>query len=980
VSDGKGGTDTATVNVAVAPGNRAPNAQDDAAETIAGTSTQISAASLLSNDSDPDGDPLSVTAVGDAANGTVSWNGETVTYTPDAGFTGVDSFTYTVSDGAGAPVGGNDGTLTTGASFAQDATRGNVLALNGVGSVDVAHADDLTMAGSFTVSAWIDAASLSESSGWQTIAIKGDGGSQENYLLQLNNNEVAFGFGTGSGYAFQTTSGQNLAGGSWYQVAGVYDAAADRLKIYVNGQEVLNVAETRTPATNTESVQIGRSSWFGEYGEFFTGKIDDVRVYDQALSASQVNQLHAGTGPAAAPAAHWKFDESSGTTAADSAVEATVGSGTDTATVTVTVSAAPQPGIVDGTPGHDFLAGGNGDETLNGLGGNDILFGGAGDDTLNGGDGTDTANYVGNSDDFAVTALGNGRYSITDNANGQGTDILDSIEGLFILGGDGYKQIVSLVDGATIDGTAGNDYLVGGSGNDTINGNAGNDILTGGRGNDTLNGGDGADTANYDGDSADYSITALGSNQYRIVDNVNGLGTDTLDSVEGLYFLGGEGYVAIVNLISGLTIDGTAGNDYLTGSAGDDTINGHAGNDILIGGRGDDTLNGGDGVDTVNYNGSSAQYTLTDLGNGQYRIVDNFNGLGTDTLIGIEGFYFLGGEGFMSLASMLNGMTINGTAGSDYLVGSNGNDTINGNDGNDILTGGAGDDTLNGGAGADTANYAGSSADYSLTALGGGRYQIVDNVGNSGTDILDSIEGLYFLGGQGYVALVNLLSGVTIDGTPGNDYLTGSPGDDVINGQQGNDILTGGLGNDTLNGGSGTDTANYAGSSGDYTVLSLGNSQHRVIDNVNGLGTDTLDSVEGIYFFGGEGFVSIGNLVSGNLVVGTDNGDTLAGGAGNDVIDGRGGNDTIAGGTGDDLLTGGAGADVFDFGAGFGNDTITDFADGLDLLDLSDTGLAYEDLTFSEDASGTTIDSSSGSIHLQDFSLGLLDQDDFLFV
>jgi Ca2+-binding RTX toxin-like protein len=309
-----------------------------------------------------------------------------------------------------------------------------------------------------------------------------------------------------------------------------------------------------------------------------------------------------------------------------------------------------------------------------------------------------------------------------------------------------------------------------------------------------------------------------------------------------------------------------------------------------------------------------------------------------------------------------------------------GADTINGNAGNDILTGGAGNDTLNGGDGIDTANYAGNSANYSLTELGGGRYQIVDNVGNSGTDIIDSIEGLYFFGGEGYVALVNLVSGVTIDGTPGNDYLTGSPGDDVINGQQGNDILTGGLGNDTLNGGSGTDTANYAGSSGDYTVLSLGNSQHRVIDNVNGLGTDTLDSVEGIYFFGGEGFVSIGKLVSGNLVVGTDNGDTLTGGAGNDVIDGRGGNDTIAGGAGDDLLTGGDGADVFDFGAGFGNDTITDFADGLDLLDLGDTGLAYEDLVFSEDGSGTTIDSSAGSIHLQDFSLGLLDQDDFLFV
>ena len=52
---------------------------------------------VLANDSDPDGDALSVTSVGPAANGTVRNNGNgTVTYTPAPGFTGVDTFVYTI--------------------------------------------------------------------------------------------------------------------------------------------------------------------------------------------------------------------------------------------------------------------------------------------------------------------------------------------------------------------------------------------------------------------------------------------------------------------------------------------------------------------------------------------------------------------------------------------------------------------------------------------------------------------------------------------------------------------------------------------------------------------------------------------------------------------------------------------------------------------------------------------------------------------
>ena len=79
------------------PPNTAPNAVDDAATTAPGTAVTID---VLANDSDADGDPLSVDSVDDPANGAAAINGDgTLTYTPDAGFTGSDVFDYTVSDG-----------------------------------------------------------------------------------------------------------------------------------------------------------------------------------------------------------------------------------------------------------------------------------------------------------------------------------------------------------------------------------------------------------------------------------------------------------------------------------------------------------------------------------------------------------------------------------------------------------------------------------------------------------------------------------------------------------------------------------------------------------------------------------------------------------------------------------------------------------------------------------------------------------------
>jgi hypothetical protein len=74
-------------------------AEDDAAETSEGMVADIA---VLANDRDPDGDALRVVSVTQAANGSVLINGDdTLRYQPNAGFTGLDGFTYTIEDGHG---------------------------------------------------------------------------------------------------------------------------------------------------------------------------------------------------------------------------------------------------------------------------------------------------------------------------------------------------------------------------------------------------------------------------------------------------------------------------------------------------------------------------------------------------------------------------------------------------------------------------------------------------------------------------------------------------------------------------------------------------------------------------------------------------------------------------------------------------------------------------------------------------------------
>ncbi|WP_342240959.1 calcium-binding protein [Inquilinus sp. OTU3971] len=423
-------------------------------------------------------------------------------------------------------------------------------------------------------------------------------------------------------------------------------------------------------------------------------------------------------------------------------------------------------------------------------------------------------------------------------------------------------------------------------------------------------------------------------------------------------------------------LNGTAGDDGLTGTNDADTLNGFAGTDRLYGLGGADVLNGGDGFDHISYFASAAAVSInlaTGAASGGDATGDTFTGIEgvegsafADAIVGDAGGNFLNGRsGNDNIAGGDGDDTLFGdytsTAGDDRLSGGAGADSLNGDGGSDWLIGGAGADHLLGGDGNDIATYLDSSAAVSVnlaTGLGAG--------GEAEGDTLDSIERV---GGSNY-----------------NDTLTGDAAANELRGFYGNDLIEGGAGADTIYGdyfdgtshsNSGTDTASYSsssaavvvdllagtGSGGDaagdilWDVENLTGSSHddRLIGNGGanvlrgGAGADQLDGGAGIdtasYYTGTVG-VTI-NLATGTGTGGDAQGDTFVGIEnvnGSTVADQITGNaeaNVLNGWTGQDVLTGAAGADRFVFTAAGDSavgkaDRIADFSHAQgDLIDLS---------------------------------------------
>ena len=204
-----------------------------------------------------------------------------------------------------------------------------------------------------------------------------------------------------------------------------------------------------------------------------------------------------------------------------------------------------------------------------------------------------------------------------------------------------------------------------------------------------------------------------------------------------------------------------------------------------------------------------------------------------------------------------------------------------------------------------------------------------------------------------------------LDGFDGDDEIAGGAGNDILSGNRGNDTLKGGSGNDNIKGGGGDDR--LRGNGGDDTLKGGGGD-----DNIKGGGGD--DNIKGN---GGSDVIKAGG--GADTVKGGGGADVINGGGGDDVLQGGGGNDTITGKGGDDTLKGNGGADVFQFRASDRNDTILDFRQGQDLIEIQNGANSFAALDIEQDGQDVLIGFGTGQVRVVTDSVGAFDENDFIF-
>jgi glucose/arabinose dehydrogenase/PKD repeat protein len=196
----------------------------------------------------------------------------------------------TTSDASGS---GNHGTLAgAGVSWTPSAKNGAAaLSFNGSsGTVTIPNASSLNLSSSYTLEAWVRPTALS---GYQTILIK-ETTSGCAYWLQTVGTAISSGFRNG-GCQEHASNGSPLQLNQWSHLAAVFDDAANTYTLYVNGNAVSTQTETRPPQPTAQALVFGQSGCSSCGFERWRGLIDDVRIYNRARSAAEVQaDMNAG--------------------------------------------------------------------------------------------------------------------------------------------------------------------------------------------------------------------------------------------------------------------------------------------------------------------------------------------------------------------------------------------------------------------------------------------------------------------------------------------------------------------------------------------------------------------------------------------------------------------------------------------------------------------------------------------------------------
>ncbi|ROT32981.1 LamG domain-containing protein [Micromonospora sp. HM5-17] len=169
-----------------------------------------------------------------------------------------------------------------GAAVETDGTTGRLTTSTSVATTDR----------SYSVSAWVKLASAPST--YATILAQ-DGTYHSGLYLQYSAATRKFvlsvsskdGSGEGASRAFARSE---AVVGRWTHLVGVYDAAAQQIRLYVDG-EFASSAPYTTAWQADGPVQVGRSRYAGAYNNYWPGSIDEVRVYQGVLSQAEIDNL-----------------------------------------------------------------------------------------------------------------------------------------------------------------------------------------------------------------------------------------------------------------------------------------------------------------------------------------------------------------------------------------------------------------------------------------------------------------------------------------------------------------------------------------------------------------------------------------------------------------------------------------------------------------------------------------------------------------
>ncbi|WP_158073518.1 LamG-like jellyroll fold domain-containing protein [Actinophytocola xanthii] len=207
-----------------------------------------------------------------------------------------------------AYLGDNHGTLNGTAAFGAGAV-GTAVHFDGHHGSDMTAPRAVATNGSFSVMAWVKLTNAD----YARAAVSQDGANFPGYALWYRPDTGKWAFGmanSDSTYAGtdQVLSTEPAQVNTWTHLAGVYDVSTKKLTLYVNGQKTGPTQTLRTVTSwdATGPLRIGRVKWQGALADPWAGSVDEVRVYDRAVTSTEVSAAVSGTN---VQVAQWPFDE-----------------------------------------------------------------------------------------------------------------------------------------------------------------------------------------------------------------------------------------------------------------------------------------------------------------------------------------------------------------------------------------------------------------------------------------------------------------------------------------------------------------------------------------------------------------------------------------------------------------------------------------------------------------------------------------------